>query len=76
MRFRTRLLLIFALTITGAVALVTGAVSVLARRAFENADLDRRQALLEQFQKRLDEQGAEVVRRLERVAASRELLRY
>jgi signal transduction histidine kinase len=69
------LLLIFALTITGAVALVTGAVSVLARRAFENADLDRRQALLEQFQKRLDEQGAEVVRRLERVAASRELLR-
>lgn len=75
MRFRTRLLLIFALTITGAVALVTGAVSVLARRAFEESDSARRQGLIDQFQKRLAEQGAEVVHRLERVAASRELLR-
>jgi len=75
MRFRTRLLLIFALTITGAVALVTGAVSVLTRRAFERMDQERRQALLDQFQRRLDEQGAGVVRRVQRVAESPELLR-
>jgi two-component system nitrogen regulation sensor histidine kinase NtrY len=74
MRFRTRLLLIFALTITGAVALVTGAVSALTRHAFETTDGARRQALLDQFQSRLAEQGADVVRRIERVAASRTML--
>jgi two-component system, NtrC family, nitrogen regulation sensor histidine kinase NtrY len=75
MRFRTRLLLIFALTITGAVTLVTGAVSVLTRRAFERMDQDRRQALIDQFQRRLTEQGTEVVRRMESLRASEETLR-
>jgi len=74
-RFRTRLLLIFALTTSGVVALVTGAVSVLTRRAFDRIDNDRRAALLAQFQQRLADQGEEVARRVERVAASREILR-
>ena len=75
MRFRTRLLLIFALTTSGVVALVTGSVSVLTRRAFDRIDDDRRQALLDQFQRRLSEQRQEAARRVERAASSRDVLR-
>src|SRR5689334_6185277 len=60
MKFRTRLLLISGLAVAGAAALVTGAVSVSARRAFERADQTRRDALLEQFQRELDKQGQDV----------------
>ncbi len=70
MKFRTRLLLISGFTLASAVALVTGAVSVSARRAFERADQSRREALLEQFQHQLDAQGREIAREVERVAAS------
>jgi signal transduction histidine kinase len=70
MKFRTRLLLISGFTVAGAVALVTGTVSVAARRAFERADQTRRDALLEQFQHELDARSQEVVRKVERVAAS------
>ncbi len=70
MKFRTRLLLISGFTLASAVALVTGAVSVAARRAFERADQSRREALLEQFRRQLDAQGREITREVERVAAS------
>jgi two-component system, NtrC family, nitrogen regulation sensor histidine kinase NtrY len=69
-KFRTRLLLISGFTLASAVALVTGAVSVAARRAFERADQSRREALLEQFRHQLDAQGREIAREVERVAAS------
>ncbi len=75
MNFRTRLLLIFALTITGAVALVTGGVAIMARRAFEENDAARRSALIDQFQKRVAEKGQDVVRGLERVQAAHEVVR-
>ena len=75
MKFRTRLLLISGFTLASAVALVTGAVSVAARRAFERADQSRREALLEQFNNQVDAQGREVARQVERVAASDAMVR-
>jgi two-component system nitrogen regulation sensor histidine kinase NtrY len=50
--------------------LVTGAVSVSARRAFERIDSERRDALLDQFRRELDARGQEVVRQVERAASS------
>ncbi|MFN7931870.1 MAG: ATP-binding protein [Bryobacteraceae bacterium] len=75
MTFRTKLLVVTSLTVAGAVALVTGVVSVATRRAFETMDQQRRNALLEQFQKQLDAQGDEITRRVRRIAASDEMLR-
>jgi two-component system, NtrC family, nitrogen regulation sensor histidine kinase NtrY len=73
--FRTKLLLVSSLSVAGAVALVTGAVSLLARRSFERIDEDRRQGLLQQFQRELDSQGREVEAAVQRVAWSEALLR-
>jgi signal transduction histidine kinase len=68
--FRTRLLLISGCTVAGAVALVTGAVSVAARRSFDQAGQDRRDALIAQFRRELEAQGRDVAAKVERVAAS------
>jgi signal transduction histidine kinase len=70
MTFRTKLLLISSFTLAGAVALVTGAVSIATRRAFERTDTDRREALLGQFRSELDAQAREVVRRVDLAAMS------
>lgn len=70
MTFRTKLLVVTSLTVAGAVALVTGAVSVWTRRAFERIDGERRSALLDQFHRELDARGQEIVRQVERAAAS------
>lgn len=75
MTFRTKLLLVSSLTVAGAVALVTGAVSVSSRRAFQQVDRERRGALLDQFERALDAQGRELETKVQRVAASPELLR-
>jgi len=75
MKIRTRLLLISGLAVAGAVALVTGAVSISARRAFERADQVRRDALLEQFRHELEMQGTEIASKVERVAASEPMTR-
>ena len=64
MTFRTKLLFISSFTVAGAVALVTGAVSVSTRRAFERVDSERRQALLDQFRGELDAQSKEIARRV------------
>jgi len=68
--FRTKLLLIFSLTIAGAVALVTGGVLLSARRSFERVDGQRRQALLDQLRAELDARGVEIGRAVQRAAAS------
>jgi len=68
--FRTKLLLLSSITVAGAVALVTGAVSIAARQAFERADGQRRSDLLAQLRRELDARGAEVARQVERAAAS------
>src|SRR5262249_45717353 len=70
MTFRTKLLFISSFTVAGAVALVTGAVSVSTRRAFERIDQQRRDALLDQFRRELDARGQEVRRTVSRVASS------
>jgi hypothetical protein len=68
--FRTKLLFISSLTVAGAVALVTGAVSVSTRRAFDRIDRERRDALLDQFKQELAARGQEVAQQVERAAAS------
>jgi len=68
--FRTKLLFISSFTVAGAVALVTGAVSISTRRAFERIDTERREALLTQFRAELDAQSAEIARRLDLIAKS------
>ncbi len=70
MTFRTKLLLLTSLTVAGAVALVTGAVAVSARHAFERIDQARREALLGQFRRELNARGEELARRVEQVASS------
>ena len=70
MTFRTKLLLLSSITVAGAVALVTGAVSIAARQAFERADGQRRSDLLTQLRRELDARGTEVARQVERAAAS------
>jgi signal transduction histidine kinase len=68
--FRTKLLVITSLSVAGAVALVTGAVALSTRRAFERIDQARREALLDQFRRELDARGQELSRRVEQVASS------
>jgi signal transduction histidine kinase len=68
--FRTKLLFISSFTVAGAVALVTGAVSISTRRAFERIDTERREALLSQFRAELDAQSAEIARRMDGIAKS------
>jgi signal transduction histidine kinase len=70
MTFRTKLLFISSFTVAGAVALVTGAVSVSTRRAFDRIDSERRQALLDQFRSELEAQSKEIARRVEVAATS------
>lgn len=70
MTFRTKLLFISSFTVAGAVALVTGAVSVSTRRTFDRIDSERRQDLLNQFRAELDSQSKEIARRVEMAAAS------
>jgi signal transduction histidine kinase len=57
--------------VAGAVALVTGAVSISTRRAFDAIDRERRQALLTQFRDELAARSSEVGRRVELAASSR-----
>jgi two-component system, NtrC family, nitrogen regulation sensor histidine kinase NtrY len=68
--FRTKLLMISSFTIAGAVALVTGAVSVSTRRAFERIGSERRNALLDQFRGEIDARGREIAQRVDAAAAS------
>ena len=70
MTFRTKLLLLSSITVAGAVALVTGAVSIAARQGFERADGQRRSDLLAQLRRELEARGMEVARQVERAAVS------
>ena len=75
MTFRTRLLLVFAVTIVSAVAMVVFIVSASTERAFERFDRERTAALVQQFQKEFAQRGEEVARAAERIAASETMLR-
>lgn len=70
MTFRRKLLAVFSLTVFLSVAAVAFLVSAMTRRAFDKADNDRTAALVTQFQREFERHGADVVRRVETVAAS------
>jgi two-component system nitrogen regulation sensor histidine kinase NtrY len=70
MTFRRKLLAVFSLTVFLSVATVAWLVSAMTRRAFDKADSDRTAALVTQFQREFERQGADVVRRVEMIAAS------
>jgi signal transduction histidine kinase len=75
MKFRRKLLLLFALTVFLCVATVAWVTSALARRTFEKADEQRIAALVVQFRREFERRGEEVVRRVEAVANSEAAIR-
>lgn len=75
MTFRTKLLVITSLTVTGSVALATGAISLWTRLTFERMDLERRQTALRQLQQDLATRGQQVAARVQKAAASETALR-
>lgn len=70
MSFRRKLLLVFALTVFFSVAAVAWIVSLVTRRAFEQANEERTAALVAQFQREFNRHADDVVRRVEAIAAS------
>jgi signal transduction histidine kinase len=72
---RTKLLAVFVLTVLAVVGLVAWGTSTLARRAFEQADRERTQALVAQYQREFARRGAEISQRLEGIAGADATLR-
>ncbi len=70
MNFRRKLLLLFALTVFLSVAAVAWLVSTVTRRAFEQSNELQTAALVGQFQRQFKQHAADVVRRVEAIAAS------
>ena len=68
MTFRTRLLLVFAVTILAAVGVVVWIVSNAAERAFGRLDEQRTAALVEQFSKEFERRGGEIAAAADRIA--------
>jgi signal transduction histidine kinase len=75
MTFRTRLLLVFAVTIVTAVAAIVWMVSRSTERTFEQVDQERTSALVQQFQKEFSRRGDEVAQAAARVANADAVLR-
>ena len=72
---RTKLLAAFVLTVLAVVGLVSWGTSTLARRAFEQADRERTQALVAQYQREFARRGAEISQRLEGIVGADATLR-
>jgi two-component system, NtrC family, nitrogen regulation sensor histidine kinase NtrY len=70
MTFRTKLFLLFLLTVLASVSAVTYSVTHYTRAAYEEADTQRTQALVEQFQKEFAQQRELVARQVENVTNS------
>jgi signal transduction histidine kinase len=68
--FRRKLLLLFALTVFLSVVTVAWMVSVVTRRAFEQANDAQTTALVGQFQREFKRRADDVARRVEAIAAS------
>lgn len=75
MTFRTRLLVVIAVAMAAAVGIVTWTISTSTETAFERINEQRRRALIEQFRKDFDARGADVVRRIEGIAATEDSVR-
>src|SRR5207245_968348 len=70
MSFRTKLFLLFLVTVLASVSAVTYSVTHYTRAAYEEADMQRTQALVEQFQKEFAQQRELVARQVENVTNS------
>ena len=75
MTFRTKLMLVFMLTILASVSVVAYGVTHYTRVAFEEMDAQRTEALVAQFQKEFAQRGEEVVRQVENIANAEITLR-
>lgn len=75
MSFRAKLLTFFVVTIVGAVSLVAWGVSVYTRRAFEEFDRQRSDALVAQFRREFAQRGDEITRRVQSIADAEATLR-
>jgi two-component system nitrogen regulation sensor histidine kinase NtrY len=75
MSFRTKLLVFFTLTIVAAVTLVAWGVSSYTRRAFEQFDRQRTDALVGQFRREYAQRGEEIVHRVQSIADAEATLR-
>jgi two-component system, NtrC family, nitrogen regulation sensor histidine kinase NtrY len=72
---RTKLLLIFMLTVVASVTVVAYGVTHYTRAAFEEMDAQRTEALVAQFQKEFAQRGEEVARQVENIANAEITLR-
>jgi len=73
--FRAKLLTFFLVTIVAAVSLVSWGVSVYARRAFEEFDRERTDALVAQFRREYAQRGDEIAHRVQSIADAEATLR-
>jgi signal transduction histidine kinase len=70
MTFRTRLLLVFTVTVIVSVGIVEWMVTSATRQAFERMESQRADALVVQFRREFDRRGKEIVRAVRGIAAS------
>ncbi|MGA8617181.1 MAG: ATP-binding protein [Candidatus Sulfotelmatobacter sp.] len=75
MKFRRKLLAVFALTVFLSVAAVAWLVSAVTRRAFDRSEDERTAALVMQFRREFNRQSDVVARHVEAIAASEPLKR-
>ena len=75
MTFRTKLFLVFLLTVVASVGVVGWGVMYYTQRTFEEMDAQRTEALVAQFSKEFSQRGEEVVRRVEGIANAEATLR-
>ena len=75
MSFRTKLMTFFVLTIVAAVTAVAWGVSVSTRRAFEEFDRQRTDALVAQFHREYAQRGDEIAHRVQGIADAEATLR-
>ncbi|MDP9338264.1 MAG: ATP-binding protein [Acidobacteriota bacterium] len=75
MSFRTKLMLVFMLTLLASVFVVAYGVTHYTRAAFEDMDAQRTEALVAQFQKEFAQRGEEVVHQVENIANAEITLR-
>jgi two-component system, NtrC family, nitrogen regulation sensor histidine kinase NtrY len=73
--FRTKLMLIFMLTVLTSIFVVACGVAHYTRRAFEELDAQRTEALVAQFQKEFAQRGEEVAHQVENIANAEITLR-
>src|SRR5271156_696118 len=75
MSFRTKLFLVFLITVLASVSLVAYGVTHYTQAAFEEMDAQRTDALVAQFQKEFAQRGDEVVHQVENIANAEITLR-